>query len=221
MNAQSVGDSPKATGEPVTLRSFGDFPEPDPLFPHAFQWNLAAGRPYYSWLCGGHDAAERVIAMWMRQPSSEIFIERTQFVMYGSEIAGGYIPFRGAEVKKARNADMESLWAAADMPSRAALIDKISQGLKLFAPVEEDEYYGSKMGVTRSFRGKGLTQNMFDHFFNEGRSLGYSNFRLDVQAENKHALRWYFSNGFEIVYTGQTNDGKLTYHAMRCERKNK
>ncbi len=201
------------------MRDYGDFPDPEALFAPAFQWILAAGRPYYYWLCGDQEAAHRAITMWMRQPSSETFIERVRFLQYGSEIAAGYIGMCGAEVKKARSADMESLWAFLDMPSRSALIEKISQCLQLFAPVEEDEYYGSKMGVTRSFRGKGLTQPMFDHFFDEGNALGYSKFRLDVQAENKHALNWYFANGFEIVYTGQTTDGALRYHAMRYERK--
>ena len=214
-----IGDKPRVIDEPITLRKFGDYADPEVLFPHAFQWNLSAGRPYYHWLCGGPEIAERTIAMWMRQPSSEISIQRTQFVEYGSAIAAGFILIGGAELKKARSADVESLWTILDVPSRGDLIERLSQSQRLFAPVEEDECYGSKMGVTKSFRGKGLAQPMLDCWFEQGNALGYCKFRLDVHADNKHALRWYFANGFEIVYTGQTTDGALTYHAMRHERK--
>lgn len=208
-------------GELISFRGVQDFPNPDALISHALPWILAAGRPYYDWFCGGRDAAERAVAMWIKQPSSEVSIQRVQFLQFGSEIVGGFIALSGTELKKARTADVESFWATLQGQSRGALIERLSQSLQVFAPVAEDEYYASKMGLARPFLGKGLVQPMAEHYLNQGNALGYSKFRLDVQAENKHALRHYLAIGFEIFYTGESADGALRYHAMRYQRTNK
>jgi hypothetical protein len=158
--------------------------------------------------------------MWMRQPSSEVSVQRMQFLQYGSEIAGGIIGLGGAELKKARTADMDSFWATLDVNSRGALIERLSQSLAVFAPVAEDEYYASKMGLARSFLGKGLAKVMLQRCLDQGSALGYSKFRADVQTENEPSLRCCLGIGFEIFYTGQSADGALRYHALRYERKN-
>ena len=208
-------------GEPITFRSVVDFPDPDALIPHAFPWILAAGQPFYDWFCGERDVAERTVAMWMRQPSSEVSIQRVQFLQCGSDIAGGIIGLSGTELKKARIADTGSFWATLDVHSREALIERLSQSLQVFAPVAEDEYYVSKMGLARSFRGKGLGKVLLERHLDQGNALGYSKFRADVQTENEPSLRSFLAIGFEIFYTVQSADGALKYHAMRYERKSK
>jgi GNAT superfamily N-acetyltransferase len=213
--------SPNLIGEPITFRSVGDFPDPAPLIPHAFPWILAAGQPYYDWFCGDRYVAERTIAMWMRQTSSEISLQRVQFLQYGSEIAGGIIGLSGAELRKARIADTDSFWATLDARSRGALIERLSQSVQVFAPVGEDEYYASRMGLSRSFLGKGVAKFLLERFLDQGNALGYSKFRADVQTENEPCLRCCLAAGFEIFYTGQSADGALRYHALRSERKNK
>lgn len=216
-----IRNSPNLIGEPITFRSVGDFPDPDALIPHAFPWILAAGQPYYDWFCGERDVAERTVALWMRQPSSEVSIQRMQFLQCGSDIAGGIIGLGGAELKKARTANINSFWATLDVHSRGALIERLSQSLQVFAPVAEDEYYASKMGLTRSFLGKGLAKVMLGRCLDQGNALGYSKFRADVQTENEPSLRCCLSVGFEIFYTGKSADGALRYHALRYERKTK
>jgi len=207
--------------EPLTFRSAADFPDPEILIPHALPWILAAGRPYYDWFCGGRDVAERTVAMWMRQPSSEVSLRRMQFLLCGSEIAGGIIGLGGEELKKARTADTDAFWATLDMHSRGALIDRLSQSPQVFAPVAEDEYYASKMGLARSYLGKGLAKVLLERCLDQGDALGYSKFRADVQTENEPSLRCCLSIGFEIFYTGRSTDGALSYHALRYERKSK
>jgi hypothetical protein len=221
MSSLPITTSQTVSPEPITYRSAADFPDPDTLIPVAFPWILAAGQPYYDWLCGSRDAAERTVKMWMRQPSSEISIQRMQFLLCGSEIAGGIIGLSGAELKMARIADINSYWKTLDVHSRGTLIGRLSQSLDAFAPVAEDEYYASKMGLAQSFLGKGLSKVMLERCLDQGTVLGHSKFRADVQTENEPSLRCCRAIGFEIFYTGQSADGALRYHALRYERKNK
>ena len=221
MSSQPIRKTLGAIGEPIAFRSVQDFLDPDTLVPLAFSWILAAGQPYYDWLCGGRDAAERTVAMWMKQPSSEVFIQRMRFLQCGSEIAGGIIGLGGAELRKARIADVNSYWAMLDLHSRGALIEKLSGSLQVFAPVAEDEYYVSKLGLARSFQGKGLAKVLVQHCLAQGTALGYSKFRADIQTENKPSLRCARVIGFEIFCTGESSDGALRYHGLRYERKNK
>jgi GNAT superfamily N-acetyltransferase len=144
-----------------------------------------------------------------------------QLLQYGQEIAGGIIGLSGAELMKARTADINSFWATLDGPSRGALIDRLSQSLNAFAPVADDEYYASKMGLDRRFLGKGLAKVMLERCLDQGRALGYSKFRADVETGNERSLRCCRATGFEIFYTGQSADGALKYHALRYERKAK
>ncbi len=206
--------------EPIAFRSVGDFPDPAALLPDALAWILAAGQPYYDWFCGGRDVAERTVAMWMKQPESEVSMQRIQFLQCGSEIAGGIIGISGADLKKARIADINSYWADLDAQSRGALIERLSQSLDAFAPVADDEYYASKVGLAGPFRGKGLAKVLLERYLEQGSALGFSKFRADVRTENAPSLRSFASAGFEIFYTGQSADGALRYHALRYERKN-
>ena len=189
------------------------------LISHGLPWILAAGRAYYYWLCGGKEGAERAVGNWIRRPDSESSIHRMLFAEYDSKIAGGSIELNGAELKEARTADVDSLWEILDMTGRQALLEKLTQSADLFAPVAEDEYYGSKMTVSRAFRGQGLAGFMMQRWLDRGNELGYSKFRLDVQAENAVALKWYLEFGFTIFHTGQSADGALRYYGMRLERK--
>ncbi len=191
------------------------------LISNGLPWIISAGRPYYYWLCGGKAAAERAVAMWVRRADSEASIRRMQFFTLDSKIVAGSIELNGADLKQARTADVDSLWQTLDIPARRVLIEKLTQGTDLFAPVAEDEYYGSKMGISRSFRGKNIAGEMMQQYLDRGNALGYSKFRLDVHVGNKHALRWYLAFGFEIFHTGQSSDGALQYYGMRLERKGK
>jgi len=204
---------------PIRFFSGKEFPDPAALIPRALPWILAAGQPYYDWLCGGHEATERAVAMWLRQASSEIFIERIQFLQCGAKIAGGIIGLPGAELKRARTADISSYWETLEPPARKILIDKLSRIQGTFAPVADDEYYASKMGLAPSFFGKGLSRVLLERCLEQGSALGFTKFRADVQIENQPSLRCFLSRSFEVFYTGRSADGALRYHALRLERK--
>jgi RimJ/RimL family protein N-acetyltransferase len=221
MSSHPIRKATAANIAPVTFRSVQDYPDPDALIPDAFGWILAAGQPYFDWLCGSREAAERTVAMWMKQPSSEVFLQRMTFLQCGSQLAGGIIGLGGVELKRARISDVNSYWKTLDVNSRGSLIGRLSQSLHAFAPVAEDEYYISKVGLARSFQGRGLAKVLVQQCLDQGTALGYSKFRADIQTENKPSLRCSRLMGFEIFYTGQSLDGALRYHALRYARKTK
>jgi GNAT superfamily N-acetyltransferase len=221
MNSPRIRNRPVVTGEPIIFRAGNDFPDPTALIPSAVPWFLQAGQPYFDWLCGSRDLSERMVATWMTQPSSEVFVQRIDFLQCGSALAGGVIGIGGAELKKARTADINAYWATLDVNSRGALIEKLSQSVSVFAPVAEDEYYISKAVLDRSYQAKGLAKMLVAHFLDQGNALGYSKFRADIHTENWPSLRCARSMGFEIFYTGESSDGALRYHGLRMERKTK
>ncbi len=205
----------------VTFKNVQDFPDSEALIPRAFPWIFSSGQPYFEWLCGNREVAEQTVAKWMRQPSSEVYIRRVQFLVCGTEIAGGFIGIGGAELAKARMADINSYWASLDVPARSALIEKLSHSAQVFPPVGEDEYYVSKVALDRQFQAKGLAKVMLQHCLDQGIALGYTKFRADIQINNFPSLRCARSLGFQIFYTGESSDGALKYHALKWEAKTK
>jgi GNAT superfamily N-acetyltransferase len=220
MASASISKASGVTGEAISFRGAGEFPDPIALISRALPWIVAAGQPYFDWFCGGRDIAERTVAMWMARPDSEVSIQRMQFLQYGSEIAGGIFGLGGAQLKKARIADTGTFWATLDAAAQGALIERLSQSANVFAPVADDEYYASKMGLDHAFLGKGLGKIMLERCVAQGAELGYSKFRADVQTENEPSLRCCLALGFQIFHTGESADGALRYHALRLERKN-
>jgi len=212
------GDGKDMTSDPISFRTASEFTDPESLIPQVLPWVLDALHPYFDWLCGGADVARRAVETCMRQKSSELSIYRVDFLMCGSELAGGGIALSGPELKKARTSDMETLWALLDRPARAGLIERLSQRANLFAPVADDEHYGSKLGVLPAFRGRGLSEVIVRWHFQQAAALGFKKVRTDVNVENRSAIRHYLAAGFKIIYTGQSADGALKYHGMRYEQ---
>lgn len=216
--SRSGGDGKDMMSDPITFRTASDFTDPEGLIPQVLPWVLDALHPYFDWLCGGADVARRAVETCMRQKSSELSIYRVDFLMCGSELAGGGIALSGPELKEARTSDMETLWALLDAPGRAGLIERLSQTANLFTPVAEDEHYGSKLGVLPPFRGRGLSEVIVGRHFAQAKALGFRKLRTDVNAENRSAIRHYLAVGYKVIYTGQSEDGSLKYHGMRCEQ---
>ncbi len=202
----------------ITYKRATDFPDPESVIPQAVPWVLAASYPYYEWLLGSPELAQSTVSKWMKRQSSEIFIRRVRFVLCDSEIAGGYLGMPGHELKKARMADAEALWADADESGRAALLQRIASTANLFPPVQDDEYYMSKFGLNPSARGRGRAWRIAKEAIRDVFSQGYTRLRLDVRADNEVAIRIYKALGFELFHTAQSADGQLKYQSMILTR---
>jgi predicted GNAT family N-acyltransferase len=187
--------------------------QPAALVPQVLPWVVMAGEPYYSWLFGDAERATQVLSIWMVRPSSEVSVGRAQLLLCDNEIGGGFIALNGSDLKKARKADTIALLTIAPSIDRQALMSRLAAGKEIFSPVDDDEYYLSKIGVNAQFRRMGYGQILLERYIYEGRSRGYSRFRLDVHADNAEATRLYQRAGFQMSHTPST-DSPLKYYGM-------
>jgi ribosomal protein S18 acetylase RimI-like enzyme len=134
-----------------------------------------------------------------------------------SEFAGGFIALSGGDLRKARRADSVALLTSVAPQERHALALRLANVSELMAPVGDDEYYLSKLGLAQKFRGKRLARTLVDRYIEDGLHLGYSRFRLDVHADNEPAIRCYCSVGFRTDRRSHSQDGSLKYNSMTYE----
>lgn len=195
-----------------------DNPSPGELIPQTIPWVLLAGNPYYEWLFGNPELATRILDLWMRRRTSEVSILRVTILRSDGEIAGGFIGLDGLELKRSRKADAVAIFREVSAADRVSLMDRLSNSANLFLPVEDDEYYLSKMGLHSAFRGKGYGRLLLERYIEEGKARGHVRYRLDVHRDNVAAIRLYQSFGFRVASQAQTTDGALTYYAMVYEQ---
>lgn len=194
-----------------------DTPSTESLVFHALPWILEAGNPYYLMLLGIAGSGS-MVETWMRRASSEVSIRRVQFLVCDSQFAGGFIALGGAELRKARKADSIALMTGVRPNDRSTLMNRLTNLADLFAPVADDEYYLSKLGLAQQFRGKRLGGLLLARYIEEGVRLGYTRYRLDVQTDNETAIRCYRSVGFVICGRTESKDGRLRYYSMKYEK---
>jgi ribosomal protein S18 acetylase RimI-like enzyme len=198
----------------LIYQNAGSSPNPEDLVRYALPWVIEAGNPYYSSLFGTADLTA-ILGSWMRRPSSEISILRTQFLLCEREPAGGLIALSGDELRKARKADSIALLKIVPADERKSLAARIANLSDLFMPVADNEYYLSKLGLQLPFRGKNLGRLLIDHYLEQGTLRGFRQFRLDVQMNNGVAIRRYESAGFAICHQAESKDGTLKYFSMK------
>lgn len=195
-----------------------DAPNAEHLLLHALPWIMEAGRPYYDVLFGDAGSTRSYLQKWACRVSSEVSIRRIEFLMSDSDLAGGFIALSGADLRKARQSDSVALLMSAAPQDRPALTLRLTNVSDLMAPVGDDEYYLSKLGLAQQFRGQRLARTLVDRYVEEGARLGHSRYRLDVHADNETAIHCYRSAGFDISRRSQSQDGALTYYSMSYER---
>ena len=158
-----------------------------------------AGQPYYDWFFAGPRDARAAVESWLARPSSELSASRVSLVYSGrSRPDGVFIGLDGADLRACRSSDLLALVRrTADAMEREALVERIAQTRDLFAPVEDDEYHLSKIGVAPDRRGVGVGRAVLGEFLAAGEACGYRRFSLDVSAGNTPALRLYASAGFK------------------------
>lgn len=191
-------------------------PEPPALIPNVLPWIHEAGNPYFDWFWGSPELAREKLQIWMRNPASEVAIDRVTLMRDEGELVGAYIAMGGAELRRCRKTDLlAAIRETSDL--RSELMHRMQKTRDLFSPVEDDEFYLSKIGVTRERRGQGLGKRCVEHYLAAGAEAGFRRFRLDVSAQNEPAINLYTSLCFEIAGEGGHEAG-LHYVAMSFER---
>lgn len=180
-----------------TVLSLHEDPDPERYAGGVLPWVHEAGNPYFDWIFGGPDRASEVLAKWVRRRSSEVSMRRAVVALHDDRVVGGFIALDGAELARCRQADLMSL--ITQLGSDKALESRLTASQGLFARVEPDDFYLSKIGVQPEFRGHGVAKELMRLYSESARQRGLPRLRLEVSATNTAAVRLYESLGFETA----------------------
>jgi ribosomal protein S18 acetylase RimI-like enzyme len=185
--------------------------------PDVLPWVHEAGNPYYDWFFGSPAEASSALVEWMVRPSSEVFVGRAVLLKEGGRATGGFIALDGARLRDCRRADAVAAMGAAGRGRREELIERMRAARRLFAPVPDDVFYLSKLGVAAAARRAGRGSQLVGAYVTRGETLGFRRFWLDVHAGNLPAIRLYRAAGFRVRSTTAGAGGDLTYLRMSLE----
>lgn len=183
--------------------------------PDVIGWITEAGSPYFDWLFGDVALAHDVIEARIRSRSSEVSLEVITALTDAREhLLGGFIGLPGAELHRRRRDDSMAFLQAVPRHDRPALMARMRASRQLFPPVEPEDFYLSKMGVRPDARGRGIGRRLVDRFVAAGVAAGSRGLRLDVYADNVHAIALYTSAGFEVIEESRSEQAGMAYLAM-------
>lgn len=172
---------------------------PDVDYPGgALDWIHEAGNPYFDWFFGGPTAARTMLEPRMHDDSSEVSPAGATLLLDGPDrrVVGGFLAWDGAELRRRRASDAIAYLRSAGEAGRATVVERMATSRDLFAPVEPDEFYLSKLGVRSDSRLRGHGRFLLASFLESGHDRGWRRFRLDVNTANDAAIRIYRQQGF-------------------------
>lgn len=176
-----------------------------------------ASQPFAEWYFNDKEMAAEIIEEWMARPTSEVYVGRAVVLDHGDRPAAGcLIALTGSELARARSADFAEFCAEiASSPEADEVVEEIvTASSELFAPVDDDHLYVSRVAVDPALRGEGLGSELVDYVTDHFSGKGFTTCRLDVAADNVGAIKAYERVGFEIVSTSRSDLADLTYCAM-------
>lgn len=168
----------------------------------------AAGNPFFDWIFGGAEEAGAAMRGWVRRPTSEVYAGRARLLFDGGVLAGGLIGLSGAQCKAARMADAAALLARARAEARPAVLARLARTKGLFVALEDDDWYVSKLWVSRALRGraKGYALQLARAALSPP-GPGYRRRLAEAWAGNAPALRIYEHIGCTIAQRTSGPDG--------------
>lgn len=178
------------------------------------EWIHAASNPYFDWVVGSPETAQRVLERWVGRPTSEVARETADLAILNGAVIGVFSGFPGAEAARRRMSDAVALLSNVPAEARDHVRSHLAATRGLFLPVDPADYYLSRLGVDVAARGRGHGWRLFDLLLDKGRGLGFSRFRLDVSSSNESGLRIYRGAGFRPIGEASSTDGGVRYTAM-------
>lgn len=218
VSTRRPGSPTDARNGPAFLWSLGD--QPDGYGPQVVEqiapWVVAASRPFADWYFGEPWAAAEILTEWMNRPTSEVFAGRA-IVYEDTDGPGGcIIALPGRDVARCRAADFAAFCEEIALEPEAdeVITEIVAASSELFAPVEDDDCYISRVGVAPDRQGRGIGRTMVSHVLEGAARQGYRRVRLDVSADNEPARRAYEAVGLRVVETRHSPTAGLTYCSM-------
>lgn len=181
------------------------------------RWIHEASNPFADWYFGDREVAGEVIAEWTRRPTSELYLDRALFLIDEREAPlGVLIGMGGRELAHCRRADFAAFCAdLGEGPEAEAVIDAVMAAARnLFAPVDDDEFYISRVATAPNRRGQGLGRKLVAGAVEFAKATGFRKFRLDVSHDNDRARRAYGALGFEVDSISVHRESGLEYVSM-------
>ena len=191
-------------------------PQIDQKLDDIVPWVRQSGQPYYDIFLRGNDI-DAIVSRWLQRRSSEISLRRTRLLIHGDRIAGGYIALAGRELPGCRQADLLDLAREMGEHSYSDLRARMDDLSDLFAPVEEHDFYLSKIGVMPRIEDQEMERNLMDDCLRRASQGGFGRVRADVPEHLEDQRGFFESYGFRPIYRGKTKESNLRYLAMVCD----
>lgn len=185
------------------------------------RWVYEASNPFADWYFGDPAIAREVIDEWTQRAESEVSLERALIMIDRDDRPlGCLIGMGGPELDRCRLADFmafcDDLGTGKDAES---VLDAVVPAARnLFPPVEEDEFYISRVATSPAMRGKGFGRALVAGAIEFAYETGFHRFRLDVSRDNARAIKTYEALGFGVTATSRHEESGLEYVAMTFAR---
>lgn len=159
-----------------------------------------SGKEYFDCIFGNQDTALESLDKWMRRASSEFAILRWTMLFDDDQLIGGIIGIDGEELLSCQKADTFALLKEVRREDRKKLISRMAIVKDIYLPVKPKEFFVRTIAVKPEYRGKGIGGILINKFIDTGYEHGFNKFRLEVRAENIHALKLFKSVGFCVCH---------------------
>lgn len=176
-------------------------------------WLHQAGQPFYNIFLDGADP-DSTLRRWLMRRSSELSLQRIRLLITDDRIAGGYVSLSGRDLPGCRQADLLDLARSMGTESYTRLRDRMEDLRDLFAPVEENDFYLSKLGLLPQKDSPSLRQVLLDDCIRRATQGGFRRVRVDVPEQDRSRRDFYGGQGFDAIYRGKAPTSNLKYLAM-------
>jgi ribosomal protein S18 acetylase RimI-like enzyme len=188
------------------------------LIERALPWLVAASEPYLSFLCGDFIEPAQLLRRLAAMPGSEYWLGGARLLVEESGApAGGYIAMPGVAVAGRRQHDFGMFLRLFPRQAFAHLREAVAAAATLFAPVDAEAWYLSKIGVLPGRAGQGYGRALLRDCLQQAAANGHRRCRLDVAGDNEAAAALYCEAGFHCMHEGASPGGGLRYRGMSLE----
>jgi GNAT superfamily N-acetyltransferase len=181
-----------------TFRRLSEMPGCEALVPQTSRLIYESGADYYDTLFGSRELALARLAAWVTRTSSAFACDRITLALVNASIAGIALELSGKDLPDRQRADILHLIKETESSRRELVLQKLDMIRLMTQRVRSDEYYLRSLSVEKAFRGCGLGRALLERYIDNGTTVGFCRFRLDVRGDNLVAINLYRSVGFDI-----------------------